>query len=128
MKELRTEFKAIREYLPLAIGIDKQLLEIHPEIDRKKLRAALGMHTRSFRYMKGLQDGTQRFDLNGEPVGEVSAEQRALASKELSQRLQKIKEERKAAQLAQKAAEKSARVERERAEKLSQLVSKFSRK
>ncbi|MGC3965646.1 MAG: ProQ/FinO family protein [Rhodocyclaceae bacterium] len=128
LKELRTEFKAIGEFLPLAIGIDKQLLEVRPDIDRKKLRAALGMHTRSFRYMKSLQDGTQRFNLNGEPAGEVSEEQRALASKELAQRLQKVKEERKAAALAKKAAEKSERVERERTEKLNQLVSKFSRK
>jgi ProP effector len=43
LKQLQDEFPVIAECRPLAIGIDKQLLEARPETDRKHLRAALGM-------------------------------------------------------------------------------------
>lgn len=128
LKQLQEEFKVLGDCLPLAIGIDKQLLATRPEIDRKTLRSALGMHTRSVRYLKALQGGTQRFDLGGNAVGEVSAEQQALAAKELTERFKKRAQEHRAAQAAKAAAEKAQRAEQERAEKLNQLVSKFGRK
>ncbi|GAB4061419.1 ProQ/FinO family protein [Uliginosibacterium sediminicola] len=127
LKQLQQEFKVMREYLPLAIGIDKQLMALRPQINRKKLRAALGMHTHSLRYLKSIQAATQRFDLEGVAVGEVSEEQRALASKELFDRFKKRNEEHKASQAAKEKAEKAARAERERQEKLALLAKKFSR-
>lgn len=128
LKQLQQEFKVIGEHRPLAIGIDKQLLEARPAINRKQLRSALGMHTRSVRYLKSLQGATQRANLDGSPAGEVSEEQRALASKELIERFKKRAEEHKAAQAEKEKAEKEAKAERERTEKLNQLANKFSRK
>jgi ProP effector len=128
LKQLQQEFPVISECRPLAIGIDKQLLEARPSIDRKLLRAALGMHTHSSRYLKAMQAATQRFDLQGAAVGEVSEEQRTLASKELLERFKKQAQEHKAARVAKEQAEKQERMERERAEKLNQLAAKFSRK
>lgn len=128
LKQLQQEFKVFGEYLPLAIGIDKHLLEIRPTINRKQLRAALGMHTRSVRYLKNLQIATQRFSLDGTPAGDVSDEQRALASKDLFDRFKKRADENKAAQAEKERAEKEARAEQERQEKLAQLASKFARK
>lgn len=128
LKHLQQEFKVIGEHLPLAIGIDKQLLESRPSINRKQLRAALGMHTRSVRYLKNLQAAPQRFHLDGSPAGEVSQEQQALASKELIERFKKRAAENRAAQAEKEKAEKEARAERERQEKLMLLANKFSRK
>jgi len=128
LKQLQQEFEVLGKSLPLAIGIDKQLMETRPEINRKQLRAALGMHTRSVRYLKNLQIATQRFNLDDSPAGEVSEEQRALASKELFDRFKKRAEENKAAQAEKDKAERAARAEVERMEKLTQLANKFSRK
>lgn len=128
LNQLQQEFKVLGESLPLAIGIDKQLQASRPEINRKQLRTMLGMHTRSVRYLKSLQSATQRFNLDGSPAGEVSEEQRALASKELFDRFKKRAEENKAAQAEKEKAERAASAERERLEKLTQLANKFSRK
>ena len=128
LKQLQMEFPVIAEYRPLAIGIDKQLLATRPATDRKQLRVALGMHTHSVRYLKAMQEGTQRFDLQGAAAGEVSAEQRALASQALLERFKKRATEHKAAKVAKELAEQQQRAEQERLEKLGQLVSKFSRK
>lgn len=128
LKQLQQEFEVLGKSLPLAIGIDKQLLESRPEINRKQLRVALGMHTHSVRYLKNLQIATHRFNLDNSQAGEVSEEQRALASKELFDRFKKRADENKAAQAEKDKAEKEARAEQERQEKLAQLASKFSRK
>ena len=128
LKQLQQEFKVIGEHQPLAIGIDKQLLASQPAINRKQLRAALGMHTRSVRYLKALQAGKQRFNLDGSAAGEVSEEQRAMASKELIERFKKRAEEHRAGQAAKDKAEKEAKAEQQRLEKLAQLANKFSRK
>jgi len=128
LKQLQQEYKVVGEYQPLAIGIDKQLMAAVPEINRKQLRSALGMHTQSVRYLKTLQSAKQRFNLDGSAAGDVSEEQRALASKELIERFKKRAEEHKTAQAAKEKAEKDAKAEQERLEKLNQLASKFSRK
>lgn len=121
LKNLAQEFKVIREFAPLAIGIDKQLVACQPAINRKLLRAALGMHTKSIRYLKNLQTATVRFNLDESPADAVSDEQRTLAAKTLHEHFKKRAEQHKA-QVAAEAAE------RQHAEKLSQLMEKFSRK
>ena len=128
LKQLQDEYPVIAACQPLAIGIDKELLKIRPATDRKLLRAALGMHTHSVRYLKSMQAATQRFDLNGIAAGEVSEEQRALASNALLERFKKRADENKSTRLAKELAEKQERAERERVEKLDQLMNKFSRK
>lgn len=128
LKQLQQQFKVIGAFQPLAIGIDKQLIQACPDINRKQLRTALGMHTRSVAYLKALQATARRVNLDGSEAGEISEEQRALASKELLERFKKRAEEHKAAQAAKIKAEKDAKAEQERQEKLAQLASKFSRK
>ena len=128
LKQLQQEFKVIRESQPLAIGIDKQLLELQPEINRKLLRAALGMHTKSVRYLKALQAASVRFNLDETTASEVSEEQRELASQSLRERFKKHAEVHRAQQAAKEQAEKQAQAEQERQEKLQQLASKFARK
>ena len=87
--ELRQRFPAFAQCLPLAIGIDKLLLAEMPEISRKTLRVALNMHTNSSRYLKAMATATVRFDLAGNPAGEVLDEHRARANEMLKERFKK---------------------------------------
>jgi len=119
LKELQEKFAVFREYMPLAIGIDKQLRARLPELDRKVLRSALGIHTNSLRYLKGMEKATVRFDLDGNTADEVTDTHRAHASEILRERFKKAAAQRKAEREAEEAARQSA-------EKLNQLAAKFS--
>ena len=131
IKEFQEKFVAFREYMPLTIGIDKQLFALYPELSRKSLRIALGIHTNSLRYLKIMEKAKNRFDLEGKAAEEVTDEHRAHATSVLRERAKKVADQRKAervaeqAALAAKAAEETAR---QTAEKLQQLATKFSRK
>lgn len=131
LKDLQTQFPVLRDALPLAIGIDKQLIARLPEINRKVLRTALGMHTNSLRYLKGIKKATVRFDIDGNPAGDVTDAQRTHAATVLDERSKKEAEQRKAQRAAAEAAEAQRKLEAEaekRAEKLNQLAAKFSRR
>jgi ProP effector len=55
--------------VPLKRGVFQDLLDAHPEVfERDGLKAALGLHTRSTRYLQGVATGQQRCDLQGQPV------------------------------------------------------------
>ncbi|NYE60973.1 ProP effector [Duganella sp. 1224] len=124
LKQLQTQFPAFRDFLPLAIGIDKQLLAVMPDLDRKTMRTALGIHTGSLRYLKVMEKAKVRHDLDGKPGAEVTDTHRAHATQVLQERFKK-EAERKKAEREAKAAEEAARV---RADKLNQLAAKFSKK
>jgi ProP effector len=89
LMELRTRFEVFRTFQPLAIGIDKTIRSRFPEADRKTLRIALSMHTHCNRYLRLLAKAEQRFDLDGQPVAEVSEEHRQFATTALEERLQR---------------------------------------
>lgn len=120
LKTLQESFSVFRDYSPLAIGIDKQVLARLPEIDRKTLRVALGMHTHSLRYLKVMEKATHRLDLDGKPGEEVTETHRSYASESLRERFKKDAERRR----AQREAET---LERQRSAKLNQLVEKFGK-
>lgn len=120
LKDLQETFPVFRDCLPLAIGIDKQLLLRQPGLDRKPLRIALGIHTHSLRYLKTVERAAERVDLDGNPAGEITPAHRSHASEVLKERLQKQAEQRR----AQREAEALAR---QHAEKLGQLIEKFGR-
>ena len=124
LKQLQTQFPAFRDFLPLSIGIDKQILAIMPDLDRKTMRTALGIHTGSLRYLKVMEKAKVRHDLDGKPGAEVTDTHRAHATQVLQERFKK-EAERKKAEREAAAAEEAARV---RADKLNQLTAKFSRK
>lgn len=120
LKEFQEKFPSFREYKPLAIGIDKQLMALHPEVSKKVLRIALGMHTNSLRYLKEMEKATVRFDLDSNTADEVTDAHRAHASEILRERFKKAAELRKATREAEETA-------RRHTEKLHQLTEKFSR-
>lgn len=123
LKQLQQQFPAFQKCLPLEIGIDKQLLARLPGLNRKAMRAALGIHTGSLRYLKAMEKATVRYDLDGKPGAEVTDTHRAHAREQLQQRFKKDAE-RKRAEREAAAAEEAARV---RQQKLQALASKFSR-
>lgn len=63
------------EFLPLKLGVFQELLAAHPEHFKKaELKAALGVHTRSGRYLQSVAAGKMRHDLQGNAVENVAAE------------------------------------------------------
>lgn len=123
LKKLQADFPVFRDSKPLAIGIDKQLQARLPDVERKVLRIALGIHTNSLRYLKVMEKATVRFDLDGNSADEVTDAHRSHAGEAVRERLKKDAEKRK----AQRAAEAAEAAERQRTEKLGQLLAKFGR-
>jgi len=119
LKHLEQTFQVFRTASPLSVGIDKALIARMPELDRKVLRIALGLHTNSVRYLKAMEKAQTRLDLDGNTAGEVTEEHRKHASDVLRERFKKAAEQRKEK-------ERVEREQRQRAEKLRQLTEKFS--
>lgn len=77
------------EFLPLKLGIFQELLASHPEhFQKDSLKAALGLHTRSTRYLQCVAAGNKRHDLKGAAVEDVTPEHIYLALLELFRRRQ----------------------------------------
>ena len=77
------------EFLPLKRGVYQELLAAHPDaFERQSLKAALGVHTRSTRYLQSVAAGNQRHDLQGQPVEPVAPEHGVQAAVELFRRRQ----------------------------------------
>mgnify|MGYP001011355379 FL=1 len=121
LKDLQARFDVFRNFSPLAIGIDKQVFAQLPDVSKKSLRLAMRSHTISTRYLKEMEKGTVRLNLDGTPAGEVTDENRQHAAELLRERFKKQAEQRKAA-----AAE--AKAEQLRQAKLTALAEKFGRK
>ncbi|HEY5581853.1 MAG TPA: ProQ/FINO family protein [Rhodoferax sp.] len=77
------------EFLPLKLGIFHELLTLHPEqFQRDSLKLALGLHTRSTRYLQSVAAGKPRHDLQGAAVEAVAPEHVHFALLELFRRRQ----------------------------------------
>ncbi len=123
LKQLQQQFPTFGKCLPLSIGIDKQLLAKMPELDRKTMRAALGIHTGSLRYLRTMEKASVRYDLDGTAGAAVTDTHRLHAKETLQLRFKKEADRKKAEADAAKAAE----ADRARQEKLQLLASKFAR-
>lgn len=78
-----------QRFLPLKLGIFQELLAAHPtEFKRDTLKVALGVHTRSTRYLQSVASGIKRHDLQGQPVEDVAPEHVFLSIIELFHRRQ----------------------------------------
>lgn len=121
LKTLIDFFPVFRDYSPLSIGIDKQLAARMPDIDRKSLRIALGMHTNSVRYLKSFEKATRRHDLDGKATDEVTDAHRRRAAEILRDRYKKERERRK----KQRELEAQAK---QNSDKLNQLLLKYGKK
>lgn len=62
-------------FLPLKIGAFEDLVAAHPDaLPAAELKVALGLHTRSTRYIEAVASGLARHDLQGKPVEPVAPE------------------------------------------------------
>lgn len=62
-------------FLPLKVGIYQDLLAAQPEaLPAAELKVALGLHTRSTRYIEAVASGLARHDLQATPVEPVAPE------------------------------------------------------
>ena len=84
-------------------------------MDPQQLKATMRMHTACTRYLKVLSQANTRFDLDGTPAGEVTAEQRQQALDTLRDRFKKQADRHKAEELT-----------KQQQEKLQQLAAKFN--
>ncbi|PAT34927.1 ProQ/FINO family protein [Vandammella animalimorsus] len=82
--------------LPLKRGIFQDLTSAHPELQTEALKQALGLHTRSQRYLQAVANSQARRDLQLHAVEPMAAEHSFHALAELYRRKQ-----RRAAQVAQ---------------------------
>ncbi len=128
LKDLQGRFDVFRNFRPLAIGIDKQLIAQQPDVNRKALRQALRSHTMSTRYLKEMQVASARLNLDGSAAGEITDEARTHSGDLLRERFKTQAEQRRAAAAAAGAAEAEARAEQRRQEKLAHLAEKFGRR
>lgn len=120
-------YPVFAEGKPLAIGMREELTKRHPDIEPRLLRSALLKHCKRPRYLKALAAIPERYDLDGNPVGVVTEEQRDKAANDLEKhheheqavlkRREEIQElERQAAVRRQERAERAAAKERARRE------------
>jgi ProP effector len=62
-------------FLPLKVGVFEDLVAAHPEaLPVAELKVALGLHTRSNRYIESVASGLARHDLQARPVEPVAPE------------------------------------------------------
>ncbi|MDD4881367.1 MAG: ProQ/FinO family protein [Gallionellaceae bacterium] len=122
LDSLVATFPALRDALPLAIGIHKTILERLPELTKVQVSKAMRIHTTSTRYLKSMAKAEQRFDLDGNPAGEVTAEQREAAVKLVKERINRANERKKAEEELRKAEEQA----KQQKEKLEKLAAKFN--
>ncbi|MDR3370853.1 ProQ/FINO family protein [Rhodoferax sp.] len=78
-----------QRFVPLKLGVFQDLLAAHPEAFAKDaLKLALGVHTRSTRYLQSVAQGLPRHDLQAQPVEPVAPEHVLLSIIELFHRRQ----------------------------------------
>ena len=124
LQTLIETYKVFGDCLPLAIGIHKTIKQRQPELGEGGLRFALKLHTGSTKYLKSIANGSQRFDLDGNPAGEITAEQKEQALAAIKERFRKVadrKREEQQQRLQQENDEKKR-------QKLQQLADKFSKR
>lgn len=128
LKLLCERFTPFRDAKPLAIGIHKRVMQLMPELDAGKLRAAMRRHTGSTRYLKAVATGDDRYGLDGELDGKITEEQKQQAAEALRERFKKGAERRREETKAKQEQERAAAREKERLEKLQQLAQKFAKR
>ncbi|MGC0152697.1 ProQ/FINO family protein [Chromobacterium vaccinii] len=74
-----SKFDVFRQFRPLALGIHESLISTLSQFDPALISRVVANHCRKPRYLKSLARGGKRFDLNGKPQGEVSAEEKRAA-------------------------------------------------
>ncbi|MEJ2793108.1 ProQ/FINO family protein [Iodobacter sp. LRB] len=78
---LYQRYPVMKQFKPLMIGVHKELEKALPQFGANHVHRSIAAHCRKVRYLKSVARGGKRFDLNGKPVGDVTAEEKAAAAK-----------------------------------------------
>lgn len=76
LEELRSEYPVFQDFLPLGSGIEQSLTAKFPNDPSWRIISALRKHVNDPRYLQMVQRSQQRYNMNGQPVGEVSEAER----------------------------------------------------
>ena len=68
---------------PLKIGILEEVMARGPRMSKKHARLSLAYYTRHLNYQRALLASTQRYDLDGQPCGEVTEAQKETAKRHI---------------------------------------------
>jgi ProP effector len=102
---------------PLKIGIQDDLIA-EEKVAKNKIKRALASYVRAPQYFRSLQDGADRINLQGEPQGQVTAEEAEHAKGKLKEFHQHRREIQRENEKQQREIEKADRIH----SKLDQLV------
>ena len=107
-------FRQLRQ--PLKIGIRNDIVARHPELRPSLIASALKTYTRSLSYLETLKAGSARIDLEGNPVGTVTAADEEDAKRKIAKAAKRaaakaIQDRKEAGQPAAKPVEERARQE-----------------
>ena len=106
---------------PLKLRIQVDIQERAPGVFSKQaLSAFFRRHTGTTSYLIAVSQGTQRFDLDGQPAGELTDEHRQVATEELARRRAITKARREEAIQAQREAHREARKQERAAQQQNQ--------
>ena len=72
----KEHYPVFKKCLPLKMGIDRDILEKHPDINVGLVKKALQFHVSSFKYLSSVCKQTHRFDLDEQPTAEISEEEK----------------------------------------------------
>ena len=106
---LYSKYDVFKRFKPLAIGIEKDLVEALPQFDATLIHRVLSNHCRRPKYLKAVARGGKRFNLNNRFQGEVSEQeqQHALSQPNIREAIEK-QDARRAEAVAAKAAKAEA--------------------
>jgi len=79
---------------PLKIGIQDDLIA-DEKVAKNKIKRALASYVRSLNYLRSLQEGADRIDINGESAGKVTAEEAQHAKGKLKEINQARREQKR---------------------------------
>ena len=97
-----------RPHRSLKVGIAADIPARCPAVERRVLSAALRVYARRVMYLRGLVAGAARVDLDGNPAGEVTAQDAEYAAAKLAEILAS-REVKRAAAVETKGAEQVAK-------------------
>jgi sRNA-binding protein len=102
---------------PFKLRIQQDIQQRAPGVFSKgTLSAFFRRHTGSTGYLIALSKATHRFDLDGQPAGELSEEHKQLAQAELTRRRQLMREREQQAQAQQREQQRAQQQEAQRAQ------------
>lgn len=106
---LYSKYDVFKRFKPLAIGIEKDLVEALPQFDAVLIHRVLSNHCRRPKYLKAVARGGKRFNLNNRFQGEVSEQEQqyALSQPNIREAIEK-QDTRRAEAAAAKAAKLAA--------------------